>query len=64
MELLKELTIIIPTYNRPLELEKSIEFWSDSPVSVFIIDGSDRPFLILGYSRTLIQFITTIFPKK
>ncbi len=43
IELLSELTIIIPTYNRPLELERSIEYWRDLPVTVHVLDGSDRP---------------------
>ena len=64
MELLKELTIIIPTYNRPLELEKSIEFWSDSPVSVFIIDGSDRPFFNIGLQPDTNSVYYHNFPKK
>jgi len=48
IELLSELTIIIPTYNRPLELERAIEYWRDLPVTVFIIDGSERPWFSIG----------------
>ena len=40
VELLSELTIVIPTYNRPLELERAIEYWRDLPVTVHILDGS------------------------
>ena len=40
VELLSELTIVIPTYNRPLELERAIEYWRDRPVTVHILDGS------------------------
>ena len=47
-ELLNELTIIIPTYNRPLELERAIEYWRDTPVNVHILDGSERPWFPLG----------------
>ena len=43
IELLSELTIIIPTYNRPLELERAIEYWRDTPVTVHILDGSEKP---------------------
>lgn len=42
-ELLSKLTIVIPTYNRPLELERSIEYWRDTPVTVHILDGSTKP---------------------
>ena len=48
IELLSELTIVIPTYNRPLELERSIEYWRDTPVTVHILDGSDKPWFRVG----------------
>ena len=48
IELLSELTIIIPTYNRPLELERAIEYWRDLPVTVHILDGSEKPWFPLG----------------
>ena len=46
--LLSELTIIIPTYNRPLELERAIEYWRDTPVTVHILDGSEKPWFPIG----------------
>ncbi len=46
--LLSKLTIIIPTYNRPLELERSIEYWRDTPISVHILDGSENPWFPVG----------------
>ena len=48
IDLLSELTIIIPTYNRPLELERAIEYWRDLPVTVHILDGSEKPWFPLG----------------
>ena len=48
IKLLSELTIVIPTYNRPLELERSIEYWRDTPVTVHILDGSENPCFNLG----------------
>jgi glycosyltransferase domain-containing protein len=48
IELLSELTIVIPTYNRPLELERAIEYWRDIPVQIFFIDGSEKPWLPIG----------------
>ena len=48
IELLSELTIIIPTYNRPLELERSIEYWRDLPVTVHILDGTPKPCFEIG----------------
>ncbi len=48
IELLSELTIVIPTYNRPFELERSIEYWRDTPVTVHILDGSEEPWFSLG----------------
>ncbi len=46
--LLSELTVIIPTWNQPLELERAIEYWRDTPVKVHILDGSDKPWFPLG----------------
>ena len=46
--LLSELTIVIPTYNRPLELERAIEYWRDTPVTVHILDGSEKPWFPVG----------------
>ena len=48
VELLRELTIVIPTCNRPLELERAIEYWRDTPVTVHIVDGSEKPWFPLG----------------
>ena len=47
-ELLSELTIIMPSYNRPFELERAIEYWRDTPVRVHILDGSEKPWFPLG----------------
>lgn len=48
IESLSELTIIIPTYNRPFQLERAIEYWRDLPVKVFILDGSEKPWFPVG----------------
>jgi len=48
VELLRELTIVIPTCNRPLELERAIEYWRDTPVTVHIVDGSEKPWFQIG----------------
>jgi len=48
VELLRELTIVIPTYDRPLELERAIEYWRDTPITVHILDGSQSPSFALG----------------
>ena len=48
IDLLSELTILIPTHNRPLELERSIEYWRDLPVTVHILDGSEKPWFKVG----------------
>ena len=48
VELLSELTIVIPTCNRPLELERAIEYWRDLPVTVHILDGSEKPWFPAG----------------
>ena len=43
IELLRELTIVMPTYNRLPELERAIEYWRDTPVTLHILDGSLNP---------------------
>ena len=48
IELLSDLTIIIPSYNRPLELERLIEYWRDIPVTVHILDGALKPCFEIG----------------
>jgi len=48
VELLSELKIIIPTYNRPLELERAIEYWREFPLKVLILDGSPKTFFQEG----------------
>ena len=39
---------MIQTCNRPLELERAIEYWRDTPVTVHIVDGSEKPWFPLG----------------
>ena len=48
IELLSELTIVIPTCNRPLELERAIEYWRETPVTVHILDGSEKSWFPVG----------------
>ena len=49
MRNLKELTIVIPTYNRPNFVKRSIIFWSGKLPSIIVLDGSlhslDKEFL-------------------
>ena len=40
MSLLKKLTIVIPTYNRPDFIKRSINYWKATDVNILIIDGS------------------------
>lgn len=36
----KDLTVVIPTYNRPKYLERSLEYWARSLIKVIVVDGS------------------------
>lgn len=56
LELLRDLTIIIPTCNRPLNLERAIEYWRDTPITIHIVDGSDSP----AFPNGLVPGIPTI----
>jgi len=46
--LLSELTIVTLTCNRPLELERAIEYWGNTPVMMHILDGSEKPCFPVG----------------
>jgi glycosyltransferase domain-containing protein len=56
IELLRELTIVIPTCEKPENLERAIEYWRDTPVTVHIVDGSEKPWFQIG----VLQNIPTI----
>lgn len=40
---IKDLTLIIPTYNNSLLIEEQIEFWREYEVQILILDGSEKP---------------------
>ena len=61
--LLSELTIVIPTYNRPLELERAIEYWRDLPVTVHILDGSEKPWFPVGVLPDTLNISYHHFPQ-
>ena len=48
IELLSQLTVVIPTFNRPLDLERAIEYWRDTPVTAHILDGSKKQSFQVG----------------
>jgi len=39
LDALSQLTIVIPTYGRPVYVRRQVEFWKDLPVQVVIADG-------------------------
>ena len=43
MDKLSQLTIIIPTYNRPKYVLRQFKYWQNYPVTVHILDGSEKP---------------------
>lgn len=44
MDALSQLTIVIPTYGRPVYVRRQVEFWKDLPVQVVIADGGTDEF--------------------
>jgi glycosyltransferase domain-containing protein len=64
MSLLNKLTIVIPTYNRPEFLKRSINYWKDTEANILIIDGSEvNPFKNeLVYLDNNIKYIYTPTP--
>jgi len=63
VDLLSELTIVIPTYNRPLELERAIEYWRDLPITIHILDGSEKPFFLEGLQSDTQSIYYHSFPS-
>ncbi len=43
MNELKRLSIIVPTYNRQAYIERQIKYWQGLPVTLYILDGSEKP---------------------
>ena len=40
---LKELTLVVPTYNRQQCALRQMKFWSNSPVAMYVLDGTSAP---------------------
>ena len=51
IELLSQLTVVIPTCEKPGNLERAIEYWRDTPVIIHIVDGSKTPWFPIGRLR-------------
>ena len=45
---LEELTIVIFSRNRPIDLRRTMDYWSRWPVTLLVLDGSDLPLDVLG----------------
>lgn len=56
VELLRELTIVIPTCEKPENLERAIEYWRDTAITIHIVDGSVKPWFQVG----TLQNISTV----
>jgi glycosyltransferase domain-containing protein len=39
---LNKITIVIPTYNRPKYIQRSVRFWSSTGVDLIVVDGSEE----------------------
>lgn len=53
---LKNLTLIMPTYNRHKYAKRSINFWSDTNVNLIVLDGSVNP-LELNFTSKLLPSV-------
>jgi len=40
---LSELTLVVPTYNRQMYAQRQLHFWSGSPVTLYVLDGTSTP---------------------
>jgi len=39
-----ELTVVIPTYNRPGYLKRSLDYWGSTDIDIIVADGSDNEY--------------------
>ena len=64
VELLRELTIVIPTCEKPKNLERAIEYWRDTPITVHIVDGSEKPWFEIGSLQNIPTITYHHLPAK
>jgi len=64
VELLRELTIVIPTCEKPENLERAIEYWRDTPVTLHIVDGSKKPWFQIGTLQNIPTITYHHLPAK
>ena len=62
--LLRGLTIVIPTCEKPENLERAIEYWRDTPVTVHIVDGSEKPWFQIGTLQNIPTITYHHLPAK
>jgi glycosyltransferase domain-containing protein len=59
MDVLKHLTIVIPTFNRQEFALRNMSYWQGTPVSVCVLDGSQKPIrreLLSQFSENISYF--------
>ena len=64
IELLSKLTVVIPTCEKPENLERAIEYWRDTPITVHIVDGSEKPWFEIGSLLNIPTFTYHHLPAK
>ncbi len=64
IELLSQLTIIIPTCEKPENLERAIEYWRDTSITVHIVDGSKKPWFEIGSLQNIPTITYHHLPAK
>ena len=59
LNLLKNLTIVIPTYKRQKFITRTMQYWSGKDVAIIVIDGSKKSLdtNILNQLKTNIKYI-------
>ena len=61
---LNKITLIILSFNHPLKLERAIEHWRDLPLTVHILDGSDKPWFAVGPLPNAPNIIYSHIPRE
>ncbi len=60
--MLNDFTVVIPTYERPRYINRSISFWKNYPFKVIILDGSKEPIKeLIKYANINYHHLPTSF---
>ena len=57
MQQLDQLTLVIPTLNRPEYVRRQVVHWREHPIHLLVVDGSSNPLELPAGGRCQIQHV-------